>query len=73
MSEQLWNKMRNQYIIKANKGALTFLSNYDYSDVAIVKMSNSSRMVWGISEPDKNFLITDLKSSKSYQSYLFER
>ncbi|KAJ9578582.1 hypothetical protein L9F63_005184, partial [Diploptera punctata] len=63
MSEQLWNKMHNAYM--KDKGALTFLSNYDHSDVAIIKMSNSSRMIWGISEPDRNFLIADLKSSKT--------
>jgi hypothetical protein len=62
MSEQSWNKMQNAYL--KNKAALTFLSNYDHTDIAIIKMSNSSRMVWGISQPDRDYLIADLQSSK---------
>jgi hypothetical protein len=62
MSEQTWNKMHNAYM--KNKVALTFLSNYDYTDIAVVRMSNSSRMVWGISQPDRDNLIADLQSSK---------
>ncbi|XP_023706983.1 piezo-type mechanosensitive ion channel component isoform X4 [Cryptotermes secundus] len=62
MSEQSWNKMQNAYM--KNKAALTFLSNYDYTDIAVIRMSNSSRMVWGISQPDRDYLIADLQSSK---------
>jgi hypothetical protein len=62
MSEQTWKDMITAYV--KNKAALTFLSNYDHTDVAIVRMSNSSRMVWGISEPDRENLIEELKSSK---------
>jgi hypothetical protein len=54
--------MQNAYM--KNKAALTFLSNYDHTDVAVIRMSNSSRMVWGISQPDRNYLIADLQSSK---------
>jgi hypothetical protein len=54
--------MQNAY--KKNKVALTFLYDYDYKDIAIVRMSKSSRMVWGISHPDTDNLIADLQSSK---------
>lgn len=62
MSEQTWNVMNNAYM--NNKAALTFLSNYDHTDIAVVRMSNNSRMVWGISQPDRENLIADLLSSK---------
>jgi endonuclease/exonuclease/phosphatase (EEP) superfamily protein YafD len=62
MSEQTWNILNNAYM--NNKAALTFLSNYDHSDIAIVRMSNNSRMVWGISQPDRANLIADLLSCK---------
>lgn len=54
--------MQNAYM--KNKAALTFLSNYDHTDIAVVRMSNSSRMVWGISQPDRENLMADLQSSK---------
>ena len=54
--------MNNAYM--NNKAALTFLSNYDHTDIAVVRMSNNSRMVWGISQPDRENLIADLLSSK---------
>jgi len=47
-----------------NRAALTFLSNYDHTDIAVVRMSSSSRMVWGISQPDRDNLFADLLSSK---------
>lgn len=62
MSEQTWNIMNNAYM--NNRAALTFLSNYDHTDIAVVRMSNNSRMVWGISQPDRENLIADLQSSK---------
>jgi len=62
MSVQTWNKLNNAYL--TNKAALTFLSDYDQTDIAVVRMSNSSRMVWGISQPDRDNLIADLQSSK---------
>lgn len=58
--------MQNAYM--KNKAALTFLSNYDHTDIAVIRMSNSSRMVWGISQPDRNYLIADLQSSKYYEA-----
>jgi len=62
MSEQTWNKMNRAYM--QNRAALTFLSNYDHTDIAVVRMSSSSRMVWGISQPDRDNLFADLLSSK---------
>jgi len=62
MSVQTWNKMNNAYM--QNRAALTFLSNYDHTDIAVVRMSTSSRAVWSISQPDRENLITDLLSSK---------
>jgi hypothetical protein len=62
MSVQTWDKLNNAYL--KNKAALTFLSNYDHTDIAVVRMSNSSRMLWGISQPDRDNLIADLMSSK---------
>jgi endonuclease/exonuclease/phosphatase (EEP) superfamily protein YafD len=62
MNEQTWNIMNNAYM--NNKAALTFLSNYDHTDIAVVRMSNNSRMVWGISQPDRDNLIADLLSRK---------
>jgi len=54
--------MQNAYM--NNKAALTFLSNYDHTDIAVIRMSRSSRMVWDISQPERDYLITDLQSSK---------
>jgi hypothetical protein len=62
MSEQTWDKMNNVYM--KNKAASIFLSNYDNTDIAVVRMGTSSRMVWGISQPDRLNLIADLESGK---------
>lgn len=57
-----WDKFNNRY--SRDKSALTFLTNYEPSDVAAVKLGSNSSTIWNISPPDKDRLLMDLKQSK---------
>ncbi|KAG7188826.1 hypothetical protein KM043_008433 [Ampulex compressa] len=46
-----------------DKPAVTFLENYIHSDIAAVRLSGSSRKLWGISPPDLDRLKTELDSN----------
>ncbi|CAO1375472.1 unnamed protein product [Diamesa hyperborea] len=58
-----WDKFNNRY--SRDKSALTFLTNYEPSDVAAVKLGSNSSTIWNISPPDKDRLLMDLKQNKS--------
>lgn len=54
--------MTNTFI--TNKQGLTFLSGYDPSDVAVVKLAGNSPSLWNIAPPDKQRLTDDLRKSE---------
>ncbi|CAO1304226.1 unnamed protein product [Diamesa serratosioi] len=58
-----WVNFNKRY--SRSKSALTFLANYEFIDVAAVKLGSNSSTIWNISPPDKDRLLMDLKQNKS--------
>lgn len=61
-----WDNILRRY--QKNKAAVTFLSNYEPSDVAAVILGSNSSTIWNISPPDKARLLQDLKENKTLTS-----
>nr|XP_018904347.1 PREDICTED: piezo-type mechanosensitive ion channel component isoform X4 [Bemisia tabaci] len=55
---QDWTKMASVY--KKSRAAQNFLSNYDWEDVGVVKLSVNSASLWTISPPGKQSMIEQL-------------
>ncbi|XP_025831153.1 piezo-type mechanosensitive ion channel component [Agrilus planipennis] len=45
-----------------NKGASNFISNYEAADIAAIQLNPNSATVWGISPPDKEQMLEEVKS-----------
>ncbi|XP_070500560.1 piezo-type mechanosensitive ion channel component isoform X4 [Chironomus tepperi] len=58
-----WDYFLKRY--SKDKSAITFLSNYEPSDVAAVKLGSNSSTIWNISPPDKERLLKDLYENKT--------
>lgn len=58
-----WDYFLKRY--QRDKSAVTFLSNYEPSDVAAVKLGSNSSTIWNISPPDKERLLKDLYENKT--------
>lgn len=58
-----WDYFLRRY--QKDKAAITFLSNYEPSDVAAVKLGSNSSTIWNISPPDKERLLKDLYENKT--------
>lgn len=58
-----WDYFLKRY--QKDKSAVTFLSNYEPSDVAAVKLGSNSSTIWNISPPDKERLLKDLYENKT--------
>lgn len=59
-SEEDYTNLLNIYSSdRSDRSAVTFLENYVSSDVAAVKLSNSSGRFWGISPPDRERLTVE--------------
>ncbi|KAF5269329.1 hypothetical protein FQR65_LT02631 [Abscondita terminalis] len=56
-----YNRMHGVYA--EDKGALTFLTNYQASDIVAMKFSVNSASVWSISPPDRKRMIDELNST----------
>jgi hypothetical protein len=53
-NEKNFNDLRKLYEVKhRDRSAVTFLENYEHTDVAVVKLSIESGKIWNISPPDK--------------------
>nr|CAD7452211.1 unnamed protein product [Timema tahoe] len=61
INEQQWSQMINIY--KANRESSTILSGYDEEDIGVISLGGNSTAVWGISPPDLDKLILEVKSS----------
>ncbi|XP_067624224.1 piezo-type mechanosensitive ion channel component isoform X3 [Eurosta solidaginis] len=59
--ESMYADMRATYV--KDRAAITFLSSYDASDIAAIKLPANSPSLWSISPPDRNRLLDDLKSN----------
>nr|CAD7570257.1 unnamed protein product [Timema californicum] len=63
INEQQWSQMINIY--KANRESSTILSGYDEEDIGVISLGGNSTAVWGISPPDLDKLILEVKSSST--------
>ncbi|CAH0558079.1 unnamed protein product [Brassicogethes aeneus] len=61
-SESDLDKMLDAY--KSHKSAVTFISNYEASDIAAIKLSTDSANIWSISPPDRQRMVEEIKSDK---------
>lgn len=61
-NDEMFSQMKNAYI--KEREALSFLLNYDASDIAAIKLSGNSPTMWNIAPPDKMRLLDELNSSK---------
>ncbi|KNC28709.1 hypothetical protein FF38_09431 [Lucilia cuprina] len=59
--DSMFSAMKNAYI--KDKEALSFLLNYDASDVAAIKLKRNSPSMWNIAPPDKARLLSELESN----------
>ncbi|KAG5675805.1 hypothetical protein PVAND_005679 [Polypedilum vanderplanki] len=66
MQENDWDAFQRRYI--KHKAAITFLSNYEPSDVAAIKLGANSSTTWNISPPDKERLLEDLYENRTLTS-----
>ena len=62
-TEDDWKTLKDLY--SRDRSAVTFLENYAHSDIAAVRLSGSSRKLWGISPPDRDRLKTELESNNT--------
>lgn len=58
-----WDNLNRRYM--KDRSAITFLSNYEFIDVAAVRLGSNSSTIWNISPPDKDRLLKDLKENKT--------
>ncbi|EEB17348.1 conserved hypothetical protein [Pediculus humanus corporis] len=70
-SEHEFDTITNMYKKNRDREAVTFLSNYQFDDVAVVKLSGNSTVVWGISPPDRELLLQEVESSESNSTKSF--
>lgn len=71
LNESNWDYILKRYGSRKDelgKTAITFLSNYEYVDVAAVKLGSNSSTTWNISPPDKQRLLNDLKENRTLTS-----
>lgn len=61
--EDDWQNLNNPY--KRDKTAVTFLSNYEAGDVAVIDLGPNSTSIWGISPPDRERMKEDIETSKN--------
>lgn len=66
MRQNDWDAFQRRY--QSSKSAITFLSNYEPSDVGAVKLGANSSTTWNISPPDKERLLEDLYENKTLTS-----
>ncbi|KAL7286394.1 hypothetical protein TKK_0019346 [Trichogramma kaykai] len=63
-SQQNYDDLRGLYeVTHRDRSAVTFLENYQNTDVAAIKFSTESGRVWNVSPPDKDRLKTELASN----------
>ncbi|XP_036328319.1 piezo-type mechanosensitive ion channel component isoform X2 [Rhagoletis pomonella] len=59
--ESMYGDMKGAYV--KDRAAITFLSSYDATDIAAIKLPGNSPSLWNISPPDRNRLLEELKSN----------
>ncbi|KAH8376905.1 hypothetical protein KR093_002071 [Drosophila rubida] len=61
IDSKMYGQMTNAFF--KNKQALTFITGYDATDVAAVKLAGNSPSLWNIAPPDKQRLTNDLRNN----------
>ncbi|KAF7992315.1 hypothetical protein HCN44_001640 [Aphidius gifuensis] len=69
-TEKDYIDLTNIYIGRKYRSSMTFLESYSAADVSAVRMSNSSRKIWGISPPDKLRLKLELEKNTTMQIHI---
>ncbi|XP_044744035.1 piezo-type mechanosensitive ion channel component isoform X4 [Chrysoperla carnea] len=64
-NHQKWSALNSLYVNNKDREATTFLSNYEFDDIAQVVLSGNSTVVWNISPPDLERLIEELNSTNT--------
>ncbi|XP_073827088.1 piezo type mechanosensitive ion channel component isoform X2 [Musca autumnalis] len=64
-NDEMFSQMKNAYMDINKREALSFLLNYDASDIAAIKLSGNSPTMWNIAPPDKMRLLDELNSNAS--------
>ncbi|XP_034669270.1 piezo-type mechanosensitive ion channel component isoform X11 [Drosophila subobscura] len=62
----MYSQMTNAYI--KDKQALTFITGYDATDVAAVKLAGNSPSLWNIAPPDRQRLLNDLRNNHTLKA-----
>ncbi|XP_070072167.1 piezo-type mechanosensitive ion channel component isoform X4 [Drosophila takahashii] len=63
---EMYSQMTNAYI--KEKQALTFITGYDATDVAAVKLAGNSPSLWNIAPPDRQRLLNDLRNNHTLKA-----
>lgn len=63
-----FNELNMQNLLKTyshRKTAVNFISNYEESDIAAIKLSTDSANIWSISPPDRQRMLDEVNSTKA--------
>ncbi|XP_070139478.1 piezo-type mechanosensitive ion channel component isoform X2 [Drosophila kikkawai] len=66
INPEMYSQMTNAYI--KDKQALTFITGYDATDVAAVKLAGNSPSLWNIAPPDRQRLLNDLRNNHTLKA-----
>ncbi|KAH8250676.1 hypothetical protein KR038_002132 [Drosophila bunnanda] len=66
INPDMYSQMTNAYI--KDKQALTFITGYDATDVAAVKLAGNSPSLWNIAPPDRQRLLNDLRNNHTLKA-----
>ncbi|XP_070133369.1 piezo-type mechanosensitive ion channel component isoform X7 [Drosophila bipectinata] len=66
INQTMYSEMTNAYI--SDKQAVTFITGYDPTDVAAVKLAGNSPSLWNIAPPDRQRLLNDLRNNHTLKA-----
>ncbi|KAH8413427.1 hypothetical protein KR009_010997 [Drosophila setifemur] len=66
INPEMYSQMTNAYI--KDKQALTFITGYDATDVAAVRLAGNSPSLWNIAPPDRQRLLNDLRNNHTLKA-----
>ncbi|EDW75577.2 uncharacterized protein Dwil_GK23932 [Drosophila willistoni] len=66
IDSQMYSQMTNAFL--KEKHALTFITGYDATDVAAVKLAGNSPSLWNIAPPDRMRLQNDLRNNHTLKA-----
>ncbi|XP_043065338.1 piezo-type mechanosensitive ion channel component isoform X9 [Drosophila ficusphila] len=66
INSEMYSQMTKAYINE--KQALTFITGYDATDVAAVRLAGNSPSLWNIAPPDRQRLLNDLRNNHTLKA-----